>query len=310
MASESGRRSAGACLTLATLLLSPAAAFAATAIDPDLLTVSGRAALPSGDGTSLSARLEIGAVTLDPGVAAAIDVKPEALQTALSLAAAKTLRNYGYRWTAPVSGPAGAATTMDIEVEPFDVTPDPSGEKVTAHLRLAAGGATACFPYEATGEFHALTALRSGGNQKALAIFIVIASAAAGVNAAPLMVDQFRSADEQQAALNSKRVVGKAEGVAPQGGPQVVVRYGAINALQLALASLIAHLGEPGGCNAAVATPAVITQTTPAPSGVLESAAQPPPPAAGAASQATGAPIAQTASTSPGAATTSVASHP
>jgi hypothetical protein len=304
MASRNWRRSGGACLTLATLLLPPAAAFAATPIDPDLMTVSGRAALPSGDGTSLSARLEIGAVTLDPGVAAAVDVKPEALQTALTLAAAKTLKNYGYRWAGPVSGPAGAAATMDIEVEPFDVTPDPTGEKVTAHLKLATGGATACFPYEATGEFHALTALRSGGNQKALAIFIVIASAAAGVNAAPLMVDQFRSADEQQAALNSKRVVGKAEGVAPQGGPQVVVRYGAINALQLALASLIAHLGEPGGCNAAVATPAVITQTTTASSGVLESAAQPPPPAA------TGAPIAQTASTSPGAATTSVASHP
>ncbi|HEY1752195.1 MAG TPA: hypothetical protein VGG29_13115 [Caulobacteraceae bacterium] len=299
MARPRGR--AAAAWLAAAALVAPAGAGAATPVDPDLLTVSGRAALPSGEGTPLAASLQVGAVTLDPGVAAAAHEPADALQAAFAAAAAKSLKNYGYRWIEG-GAPAGAGpSTLAIEIEPFDITPDDKGDRVVARLKVAASAASGCFPYEATGDFHALTPLHSGGNQKALAIMLVIASAAAGYAAPGLLADQFNNADQQQAAMNAKRIVGKAEGVAPQGGPDVVVRYGAINALQLALASLVGHLGEPGGCNApaatlsAAATPAAATTTT---------AALAP------ASQTTAAPPSAAAALPPPAAATPTVSHP
>ena len=279
---------------MAAVLLAAGNAVAATGVDPDLLTVSGRAALPSGEATQLAVRIEVGEVTLDPGVATAAGLKPDDLQSALAHAAAKTLKNYGYRPAAAVSADGGL--TVALDVEPLEVTPDDKGDKVVAHIKVTATGASACFPYEATGEFHALTALRTGGGQKTLAIFLVVASAAAGYAAPGLLMDQWRSADEQQAAINAKRIVGRAEGVAPPGGQDVVVRYGAISALQLALASLVAHLGEPGGCNAADAPPALTQASAAAAQPVAAGAPGAASPSSPASAPASAAPNASAAS--------------
>jgi hypothetical protein len=264
-------------LVLVPLIAAPALAFADPPVDPDLMTVSGRAALPMADGTPLAARLELGALAVDPAVPKLMHVDGVSLPHALTQALDKSLKNYDYRWSdAPTPGPAvdpaqaaapalpqPAPATVNVAVLPLEVTPDAAGERVVARLSATSADAGACFPYEAKGEFRALTPLHSGGGQKALAILVVVASAAAGVNASALAVDQFNSADAQQAALNSRRVVGADEGVAPQGGDEAVVRYGGVNALHLAVTDLIAHLGEPGGCNRPPAAPALATTLTP-----------------------------------------------
>jgi hypothetical protein len=243
-------------LFLTPLLAGSGAAVAAPpTLDPDLMTVSGRAALPSGLGSPLGERLELGEVSVDPAVPTLMHVKSDELRVALGQAIDKSLRNYSYRWNlsatpAAENAPPPARASLNVDVLPLEVTPDAKGSQVIARLKLTtAADGGACFPFEAKGQFHALTPLHSGSDQKALAILVVVASAAAGWNAGAFAADQFRSADAAQNALNSGRAMDKGEGVAPQGGDQVLVRYGAVNALQFAVTDMISHLGEPGGCN-------------------------------------------------------------
>ena len=106
-------------LALALLVCSASSALAAgPELDPDLMTVSGRAALPSGAGTPLEARLEVGALTIDPSVAAVLRLKPDALEDALSHAIEKSLKNYGYRWNGQPTATDGTPG-LDKELSVF-----------------------------------------------------------------------------------------------------------------------------------------------------------------------------------------------
>ena len=219
-----------------------------------------------GDKTTLAARLDVGSVSVDPGLLTLTDLKAAALQDALRLAIGKSLRNYDYQWreaTTPAASPGPGPISLDFQVMPLEVSPDARGTTVVARFKAVAhSDVSACFPYEAKGDFHVVAPLHSGSGQKAFAILVVVASAAAGVNAGMFAEDQFNSANAQQAALNSGRIVTKREGVAPQGDQEVATRYGAVNALQYAVADFISHLGEAGGCGQP-ATPTVLTNAQP-----------------------------------------------
>jgi len=251
---------AAALLGTALTVAGPAAA-AESWVSPDELTISGRWDLPRGTGTPLGGRLNVVYVVVDPSIAAGMGVKPEALKRAMTEAVNKSLFNFGYM-AAAASGPPGAQPAerpidVTIEVLPLTQTKDDKGTMVTSTIKLtAATDAGACFPYVATGNFHVLPRLKSGGDQRAVGVLAIVAFAAVGMDASQFARDQFETARANNEALNSRRAVGEAEGVAPPGGATAEARYGSISALQVAVAAMIQHLGPSGGCNAAPAAPA------------------------------------------------------
>ena len=179
------RRAALAILAATT----PATALSAPAIDADHLTVSGRAALRPGADTPLGGRLDLVGVAVDPMTVKPVHIASDELSQPLEQAVGKSLTNYGFHWRAGAATPLGDRVALTVKVLPFDVAVDDNlGAQVAAHLKLTAAGG-GCFPYEAVGRFHALAPLHSGGSEKALAVLVVVASAAAGYYAAPFAVE-------------------------------------------------------------------------------------------------------------------------
>jgi hypothetical protein len=226
---------------------------AAPELNPDLLTVSGRHALPNAEGSPYKARLAVGEVVVAPGLERQTGIDPVAFKAGFTLALEKSLRNHGY--LAAGAGDAGArALSLDFTAPELAAQPDGATAVVRLRAKLANADPQApCAPFEARGEFHALAPLRSGAGQRVVVVAATVALAFVGVNGGAFMVSQFQSASAQNRALNAHRGLQAGEGVAPGGGEQAVARHAVVNATQLALAELIRHLGAPGDCRPAAA---------------------------------------------------------
>jgi hypothetical protein len=216
------------------------------AINTDLITVNGRHGLPHGDGSPIGARLLVKEVVIAPSATEVLKTDAATLSATLRQAMEKSLRNHGY-----LAAP-GAEPTLDIVVELVELDLQADALGATAMIRIkvtptAEAPAIACLPYTATGKFHALTPLKSGGGQRATGI---IFGALAGPVGGVFMANQLQNAAANNVALNSRRVVAAGEGVSPQQGAPAVARHAGINALQMTLVDLIKHLGETEGCKA------------------------------------------------------------
>jgi hypothetical protein len=248
--------------TLAVVIAAMASACAAPAwakpqVDPDPMTVSGRFALTPADASLERGRLRTKAV-ISAILPAELGWDPEAFRAALGQAVAKSLGNFGYG-----AGPdAAVATPATVELAALQIETQDRAAVVRVRLRLHGdAGPDACLDREASGEFKALSPVRAGDGRRAFGVIATIglAAAVAGAGGVPtantFLPDQFVTADAQGRAVNGARTTAKDEGVAPERGDQAVARYAAVNAMQLAEASLIEALGQADACRLAPGAP-------------------------------------------------------
>jgi hypothetical protein len=179
-----------------------------------------------------------------------------AFDTALAAAMTGSLRNFGY-----LAGPEAAdAISLQVRLDPLEVTPDKDGVTVVARLRVEAPGGDrgACVPTAAEAKYRAVAPVHGGDGQRALGIVALVAFAAIGYNAGQLVSEQFQIAKADQAAANARRERIEGESVSPQPGDKQMARYAAVNATQLAAADFIRQLGR-ASCAAAAPAPAAPT---------------------------------------------------
>lgn len=235
-------------LLLAAVLCAAAApAWAAKApptIDPDPMTVSGRFELPKA--AAGAPQLKLGAVSVDEAVAARAKLDPAALRTALTQAAERSLRNFGY--AAPGSaGGAPVDLAFSAETQPVD-----GGLRATVHLTASA--ADPCFGRIAIGVFKVLPRVRSGSGKR---IFAVAASVALALATGPsgagndFLPAEFETASAENRARNAGRALGPGEGVAPSFDEADALGFAEMSAVRLALADYIRQLGQAPACQAA-----------------------------------------------------------
>lgn len=241
------RRPSVAVLALALAAACAAPVRAATpAIDADLMTVSGRFALPAADGSSFRGHLWPASM-LSGALPSSLGWTAEAFHAAFHQAAGKSLANFGYR--AESSGDA-APVVLEVTALEVDKADGVTVAHAHIHMRLASGADT-CLDHESVGEFKALWPVRTGDGQRAFGLVASVALAVA-TRGAPtpniFLSDQFQNATAQNTALNARRETGKDEGVAPDRGGQGAARFAVANAVQLALAEMIEHLGRAPSC--------------------------------------------------------------
>lgn len=239
-----------AALTAAGILFWPFSSMARPA-DGDHLTVSGRFGLPSGAGSSLQNRLAVSKIDIDAEAARQLGGKASVLQPILRQAIEKSLRNHAYFASDPAS-----AIPVTVVIAAAELTKESDGMRAIAHIRFDAPEPTggACLPYLAQGKFHSLNPVDVGATNRALGVAMAIGMAAVGYNSTLFTTDQFKLGAERSAVLNMQRPVGEDEGVAPPGGAQAVEQFAVEQATLRAFIDLLRHLGEPGGCNAAIVT--------------------------------------------------------
>lgn len=232
---------------------SPALAKAPSVIDPDPMTVSGRFELPRA-AEPVAGQFRLGAVMLDPELAAKTKQDAVALQAAVQGAVSRSLQNFGYLAPAVLT----EATAVDVELLPVAVERTEDGAAVTARLKFTAQGVAAgCFARVSEGRFTVLERERSEGGRRAFAIGAVVALAFVGVNGGTLLASEFDGAADDNRARNTLRKVAAGEGVAPGFGEARLLAYGASSATRLALADYIRQLGEAPACGAGGESPEV-----------------------------------------------------
>ena len=222
-----------------------AAAFGATAavaaepsINVDLMTVSGRHALAQAGPTS--PKLKLAEVSVAPAAQQASGFEPELFRAALEQAATRSLSNFGYQ----VAQSEGQASTASLELTKVEVAEIAEGARVSVSIRLSAPQAPAsCLPRESAATFRSLSRLKSGNSRRVVGVLGTVA--ALGTDGGAIMAHHFDAASHENRAVNSKRVTAPGEGVAPRHGEKSVLQFGVANAVQLALADVIAHLGSP-----------------------------------------------------------------
>lgn len=226
-------------------------ASAATPINVDLLTVSGRFEAPRAIDGPLKARIKVVQADLEPGDAAVFLVEPASLDLALKAGFEASLRNFGY-----LAAPDLTDTlSIQVHVDRLEMTPDKDGVTAVARLHVTSQGeGEACVPRIAEAKYHAYAPIKAGGGQRAVGIAAIVIFAAVGLDASQFAVSQFTDASAQDRAMNARRVRTESEGVSPQGGDKQMARYAAVNATQLAAADFVRQLGK-GACAAPSAGP-------------------------------------------------------
>lgn len=244
------RRALG--LLLCAALVTPAQS-APAVFNPDPLTVSGRFELAKAAEGPLRGQLKVAGAQARPEDAKVFMSDQAAFATGLAAAMTASLRNFGY--LAPAEAPG--ATSLEVLLDPLEITPDKDGVTVVARLRVAAtGDAAGCLPQMAEAKYRALAQVHGGNGQRALGIIAVVAFAAIGLNAGALGAAQFQDARTDQLAANARRERIEGESVSPLPGDKQMGRYAATIATQLAAADFVRQLGK-AACGAAVApTPA------------------------------------------------------
>lgn len=228
---------------LAAAVVQPA--FAQSRVD--MFTVSGRFELPKA-APPLAGTLRVGTVTQAKDADLQFGIGPNALKTTLSQSLQASLRNFGY-----LQADAASGVAINVELASPKLTSDK--ESVTATSRLSFtvkdGAVPACMPASAEGTFQALKPKKAdtGGSWLATLAFSAVA-VSAGYIPTGLVQSQVDNSASQNAALNARRVGGKAEGVAPSGSSTEMQTYAAINATQVAIADFINAMGV---CQAAAA---------------------------------------------------------
>lgn len=183
------------------LTVAVGAAGASPAIQPDLLTVSGRQALPRADGTNLEGRLRVVDITIDPNSPRETIGWPSDLQLTLAQAINKSFLNFGYR----AESPSNNSISLSLEVAPVDLHVDATGALAEATLRFhqtPGDPHDACFPYDAKGRFRALAREQSGDGQRVLGVAAAVGLALVGVNGGVLLSTEFQTAGSDNSARN------------------------------------------------------------------------------------------------------------
>ena len=235
-------------LLLLTLVLTGCAS--ALIPDPplqaDVLTVSGRHALPRADGSPLAGRLQVAQVTVDSGAAVQMKTETEAYRALVQGALEKSLRNYGYLAEAGTGEPI----RLNVAVPALELKTEKEATGATARLRITpAASAPECLAREARADFRAFSPKKSGTGQRAFAVVagltLAILSGPTGAgHAGTFMGEQFLDASARNAAMNARRQDAYGEAVAPTFDKAMEARFAGSHAVQLAIADYIAHLGR------------------------------------------------------------------
>lgn len=247
------RRGAAAAVAVLATAMGLVGAAQAAPVSPDLMTVSGRFEAPKAIDGPLKGRLRVAAASLAPANEQLLGDAANKIEPSLKGALEASLRNFGYLAPADVAGPV----QLTVQVDPYEVTPDPEGVFVVARLRLVASGEGAdCVPTTAEARYHALAPMKAFNNQKAAAWMQVVALAAVGLIPSPEVFREMDTANASDRAANGRRARTEQQSVSPDGSPKGILRYAAINATQIASADLIRQLGA-GACptRPAAATP-------------------------------------------------------
>ena len=221
-----------------------AAAPATPALNPDLMTVSGRLELPRAE--ALAGRLRIAAVRVAPTFAKQARLKPEEAQAVVEAAAARSLRNFGYLAGEAVQD----AVPVTLELLPAEASFDARGATVTSRLRIHG----ACLDQTGEGRFRALARERSGGARRALGVASSVAISLATGYVPPtdtFLVSQLELASADHRRRNAERPVAEGEGVAEGFGEAATLKAGAVGAVRMALVDTLRRLHEAPACPAA-----------------------------------------------------------
>jgi len=241
-------------LLAAALTAGPAAA---APVSADLMTVSGRFEAPKAVEGPLKGRILVTAASLAPANADLLGDGAGKIEPSLKGAVEASLRNFGYLAAADHADPI----RLTVQVDPYEVTPDPEGVFVVARLHLTAtGGGADCVPTTAEARYHALAPMKALNKQKAAAWMQVIGLAAVGLMPMPGVFQEMGTASASDRAANDRRGRTESQSVSPDGSPKGILRYAAINATQIASADLIRQLGK-GACP----TRAQVADVTPPP---------------------------------------------
>lgn len=264
-------------------------ALAATPVQKDQLTVSGRFDLTKASAEPLKGGLSVGEVKVDSASISALKGKPDAVTAAVQQSFQASLRNFGY-----LAGETGAVP-VSVTIQPLEVIKEKDSATAISRLAFKVTGdtpAARCVPATAEGRFKALKPESVGNSQRAAGILAVIAFAAVGYDAGQFMSGQFEAAKARDRAFNARRVVGQGEGVALSGKEADMLQFAAIHATQLAMADFIRQLGEspcaqPAPAEKTVATADSPTETAIEPVAVQTPVEPAPAPAAQSAAPAT-----------------------
>jgi hypothetical protein len=241
----------GLVLVLCVGLATPA--WSAPFVNPDPFTVSGRFELAKAADGPLKGHVRVAQAVASAGDAKVFMADAAAFDTALTAAMTGSLRNFGF-----LAGPEAAdVVSLQVRLDPLEVTPDKEGVTVVARFRVEApeGGLGGCVPKAAEAKYRAVAPVHGGDRQRVLGFVALVGFAAIGYNAGQLVNEQFQIAKSDQAAANARRERIEGESVSPESGDRQMARFAAVNATQLAAADFIRQLGRASCSTAAAPAP-------------------------------------------------------
>lgn len=206
----------------------------------DMFTVSGRFELPKA-AAPLAGNLRVGTVTQAKDADLHFGITPKALNTTLNQSFQASLRNFGY-----LQADAKSGVPINVELASPKFAADKEGVTAVSSLRFTVkdGVAPACMPATSEGTFRALKPKKADtGGSWLVTLAFSAAIVGAGYIPTGLVQSQVDNSMGQNAALNARRVGGKAEGVAPSDMADQMRTYAAINATQIAIADFINAMG-------------------------------------------------------------------
>ncbi|HVZ28958.1 MAG TPA: hypothetical protein VG839_01100 [Asticcacaulis sp.] len=248
----------------------PARADTPPAINPDLLTISGRYGLPKATAVVTQNRLRVGEIKIDANLTTGLNFDGPAFQFALQQGLSKSLVNHGLQAGADAKDPV----ILQVEVLPFAFTEvvDADGKpgSTTAHAIIRVIGSStdpalaACVNYEAQGEFKALHRQHSGNGKRTAGVIAGLVVAVINPYAINTFTpESFSNADLENRNLNAQRTVSSNEGISPGFDTKADQSYAALNATQLAVYNYLHHeLQDNPACLAAPA-PVPVSETKP-----------------------------------------------